>query len=476
MTIKEIEARSGMTRANIRFYEAEGLLTPERRANGYREYSENDLAILLRIKLLRTLHMSLEEIKALHNGEQELPAALDQHLAQLDMDLTDIQQSQQICRSMRQDGVGYQTLDAQRYLDDMERLAQRPLAVPQADVTPKVRAPWRRFFARGLDTMIYSTLWSVFLMLALNVNMTARSTGQELLDALACLLLMLFVEPLLLSRFAATPGKWLLGLRVTDNDDQRLTYGAALERTWTMFCRGMGLSIPIYNLVRLWKSYTACDSGETLEWEYDSALTLRDERGWRALAYIGAYAVLIGGLLLALAAAETPKHRGELTVAEFCENYNRFSDYFGLDTLDYLNEHGVWIEKPAAGYGIRMGDTPRPTFVFSEADGCMTGLSFSVEIEDDTVWPSSYQNEMSLAILAFVKAQPGAGLLNREVRQLLQHISDAPFADFTYMIHGVDIACDVEYSGYQNTASMGLLWPQDGAEVSYSLAFSMEKQ
>ena len=28
MTIKEMETRSGLTRANIRFYEAEGLLTP----------------------------------------------------------------------------------------------------------------------------------------------------------------------------------------------------------------------------------------------------------------------------------------------------------------------------------------------------------------------------------------------------------------------------------------------------------------
>ena len=36
MTIKELEARSGMTRANIRFYEQEGLLTPQRLDNGYR--------------------------------------------------------------------------------------------------------------------------------------------------------------------------------------------------------------------------------------------------------------------------------------------------------------------------------------------------------------------------------------------------------------------------------------------------------
>lgn len=51
MTIAELEARSGMTRANIRFYESEGFLSPARRENGYRDYSEADLELLLRLEL-----------------------------------------------------------------------------------------------------------------------------------------------------------------------------------------------------------------------------------------------------------------------------------------------------------------------------------------------------------------------------------------------------------------------------------------
>ena len=39
MTSKEMEARSGVARANIRYYEAEGLLHPDRAKNGYRDYS-----------------------------------------------------------------------------------------------------------------------------------------------------------------------------------------------------------------------------------------------------------------------------------------------------------------------------------------------------------------------------------------------------------------------------------------------------
>lgn len=50
MTIKEVEELSNMTRANIRFYEKEGLITPQRDSNGYRNYTEQDVDILKRIR------------------------------------------------------------------------------------------------------------------------------------------------------------------------------------------------------------------------------------------------------------------------------------------------------------------------------------------------------------------------------------------------------------------------------------------
>lgn len=42
MTIKEVEQITGLARSNIRFYEKEKLINPERNAgNGYRDYSES---------------------------------------------------------------------------------------------------------------------------------------------------------------------------------------------------------------------------------------------------------------------------------------------------------------------------------------------------------------------------------------------------------------------------------------------------
>ena len=40
MKINEVEQMLGISKANIRFYEKQNLLTPRRNENGYREYSQ----------------------------------------------------------------------------------------------------------------------------------------------------------------------------------------------------------------------------------------------------------------------------------------------------------------------------------------------------------------------------------------------------------------------------------------------------
>jgi len=80
MNIKEAETRSGVSRQNIRFYERQGLLAPARDPNNdYRDYTGEDVRILKRIRLLRTLDMPLETIRRVLRGDMALAqAAADQ--------------------------------------------------------------------------------------------------------------------------------------------------------------------------------------------------------------------------------------------------------------------------------------------------------------------------------------------------------------------------------------------------------------
>ena len=64
MTIKEVEERTGLARSHIRFYEKEELICPTRNEkNRYREYSGKDVENLKKIAYLRTLGISLEDIR-----------------------------------------------------------------------------------------------------------------------------------------------------------------------------------------------------------------------------------------------------------------------------------------------------------------------------------------------------------------------------------------------------------------------------
>ena len=216
MTIKEIESLTGMTRANIRFYESRGLLSPQRGENGYRDYSEKDLAVLQRIKLLRMLDLSLEEIQKLQTGEEPMDSVLSRHLRQLEREGERIARCREVCAQMKSDKVQYQTLNADKYLQQVNRSKAESQTEPQwkTDVLPQVRAPIRRFFARGRDLGLYTTIWQLFLIFVLDWNLQNRSAGMELVDTAAGLVLMLLLEPVWLHAAACTPGKWSLGLRV----------------------------------------------------------------------------------------------------------------------------------------------------------------------------------------------------------------------------------------------------------------------
>ncbi|MBR5792002.1 MAG: MerR family transcriptional regulator [Ruminiclostridium sp.] len=463
MTIKEMEARTGLTRANIRFYEAEGLITPERRPNGYRDYSEEDMAVLQRVKLLRSLHMSLEEIKAIHAGDHSLSQALDRHLVKLEQDQADLERSKTICQSMQGDGVRYETLDAPRYLEELERAAQGPPAEFASDQLPRVKAPWRRYFARSFDLFLYASLLDPILILQ-GVNISNVGSGLDLLYMVVSLLLMYLLEPIFLSKWGSTPGKAILGLWVTDLDGERMTLSDARSRTAGVLWRGMGLTIPIYEWVRNYKSYTACEEGKVLDWETDSLLALKDTKVWRPVLLV----VLVLGVTFGTVGLNNlmapPHNTGDITVAEFCENFNEVADYADVN-LDYtLDAQGNWVEVPREDNVIVLWPdtvTSLPTFTFREEDGVLTGLTYTIEGEQGGIILAPYNDHIILALMAFVSAQEDyrPGLFSSPLEPVLEALSDfMPRMNTT--LFGVRITCVTD-------------WPPEGDYAK--IEFSMDK-
>ena len=125
MKINEVEQLVGITKGNIRFYEKEGLLTPGRNSeNGYRDYSEADVAWLKKIKLLRMLDVPIEEILRLKSGVLTLEDAMGRHQIQLERRQANLAAMQGVCGQLRNSRCQLDSLNADAVLASMERQEQ----------------------------------------------------------------------------------------------------------------------------------------------------------------------------------------------------------------------------------------------------------------------------------------------------------------------------------------------------------------
>lgn len=125
MKINEVETLVGITKKNIRFYEAEGLLTPRRNSeNGYRDYGAAEVETLRRIKLLRKLGVPLEEIRRMQGGTHTVGDGMRRHLITLERDRENLEQSIRLCDQLTGCQERLTDLDAGAILAEMETMEQ----------------------------------------------------------------------------------------------------------------------------------------------------------------------------------------------------------------------------------------------------------------------------------------------------------------------------------------------------------------
>lgn len=480
MTIKDVEARTGLERANIRFYEKEGLLSPARAENGYWDYSEEDVQALLRIKLLRQVRLTLEEIKALQSGTLMLTDALQAQIEALEREREAAEGAQRLCRRMAEDRAEFRTLDAEKYLRDLPEAAGGTFSA--ADRSPQAFCPWRRYFARTLDLMLYGTLFeTVFCLLSgLPVQRMSR-----LAAAVAGMVLMLIIEPLLLRFFGTTAGKFCFGLSIEPAEGGRLPYWDGLSRTAGALYYGMAFQIPLLSIYTLWKSYKRCSDKRWQPWEEPYVnYSFRGGDGACVLRAGAVFALSIGLTVLVIGAQQLAPNRGELTVAEFAENVNHYRDYYFEDVEIGLDESGQWVSTaPEGTFVINVfGERPRQQRLSYTMDGdAVTGVSFT-ETRGDSGPVSLPVTEMRLLAVALLGAEKEVGFLSdavpemaNEILSLFTEYGGGETRQYSVSRGGVTASWVLERHGY-DVMSDGVLFGTDGDGGYYSLSFSVEKE
>ena len=113
MKINEVEQMLGISKANIRFYEKQNLLSPHRKENGYREYSQEDVARLQTVIVLRKLGICVQDIEHILNGGLDFQDAIQKNISELEQQIDELRSSLELSRQIASEKSD--SLDTQRY-------------------------------------------------------------------------------------------------------------------------------------------------------------------------------------------------------------------------------------------------------------------------------------------------------------------------------------------------------------------------
>ena len=171
------------------------------------------------------------------------------------------------------------------------------------ETVPQVR-PWVRYWARYFDYLLFSLV----------VGLVFSVVAPSLLDTPEIFLNMLivfiwvFVEASLLSTWGTTPGKWLLRTTLRDSAENKLTFYRALNRSFSVWWRGIGIGFPIVTLITLTVEHGKLTKEGVTTWDREGRFVVSHKK-------IGALRVIVTilffiGFILLVAMGETLKKSG----------------------------------------------------------------------------------------------------------------------------------------------------------------------
>lgn len=102
------------------------MIQPARNeSNGYREYTEKDVADIKKIAYLRTLGISIENIYRIIHREVSLYEVINGQMWGLDEQIVDLERARAMCRKMLEAGeISYENLDVEAFVPELEEYWQ----------------------------------------------------------------------------------------------------------------------------------------------------------------------------------------------------------------------------------------------------------------------------------------------------------------------------------------------------------------
>jgi|CXWL01.1.fsa_nt_gi uncharacterized RDD family membrane protein YckC len=188
-------------------------------------------------------------------------------------------------------------------------MSTEPIAQSEPPLRERYVQAWARWLARSVDALLilgvaFGVWYGIGVYWGLGVEfglthsenldwLLTPSVQTVLVETFVFVVLMLIVEPFFIGIAGATPGKWLLGIRVTRADGRNLGYGGAFMRTLLVIALGLGFYVPFLSFLTMVVQFAIVQNGKPATW--DEILGSKVEHRVRpSLVWLATLASVIG--------------------------------------------------------------------------------------------------------------------------------------------------------------------------------------
>lgn len=140
--------------------------------------------------------------------------------------------------------------------------------------------PWRRYWARLFDlTCIFQIYIIIIFFFSPSLYyILTQNMGEYISGYILLFFYMIFFEPMMISFFGTTPGKALLGIRIRDFYDKKISYSKAMGRGFSVWVKGLGLGIPFIQLITMVVAYTKLANTGKTSWDENYEIKVSHSR------------------------------------------------------------------------------------------------------------------------------------------------------------------------------------------------------
>jgi len=135
--------------------------------------------------------------------------------------------------------------------------------------TPFPGRPWRRYWARTLDTLLFSLpAGFIFGLIFPQFTANAFKSGGELVIGVFILPFVILCEACVLGGTGTTFGKWLLNIKlVRKMDGERINFPQALKRSFLVWVQGLAFGLPLVSLITMGFAASRIRRNCTASWD-----------------------------------------------------------------------------------------------------------------------------------------------------------------------------------------------------------------